>query len=554
MEKSKTKEKIFADMHRELRAWNADIPESPERLDPILRIVLQMYSHQLAQIDGRIDQVWEAAVQSLIRSLCPEGVHWPVPAFTVMRCQVTDPVVEVDTHTKFFYKERREGGQTFFFSPLRNEKLVSAQVRHMFLTVDNTLVDLSPQTEGASASYSRPRPAFTPGGKYRLYLGIEHPGPAGDLDQATVFMVGPQDLLKQMRWAHWHPGTKSGAVGEEGCRFCPGLTPGLEQLFAGGRGADWGGLRTGWDLFQPLEDNFVILPSHFTDRWEAGPPETSLNALLSRQGITINSTSGPLYWIRLDLPPGGDKAKFQSAFEMYLNCFVAVNKSELTLFKHTGGNRLVEVDLPDEIADILEVTGVVDSAGREYVARHQAGLDPTHRFYSPEERDGRLVLWFDFTSHLELPPDSLTINYATTAGVAANAIEAGKITELYESHPGISSVVNIIPTAGAIPAKTAQQIMTEVSARLRNRDRALTFGEISRWVMTFDPRIKNAVCENGVERAPRGVRRCIVVRATVGEGRLYSNDEVKLLQRRLTSFLKSRSAVNTQYRVEITKG
>lgn len=553
MEKSKTKEKIFADMHRELRAWNPEIPESPERLDPILRIMLQMYSHQLAQIDGRIDQVWEAAVGSLIRSLCPEGVHWPVPAYTVMRCQVTDPVVEVDTHTKIFYKERRDTGQTFFFSPLRNEKLVSAQVRHMFLTVDNTLVDLSPPSEAAPASFSRPRPAFAAGGKYRLYLGIDHPGPAGDLDQATVFMMGPQDLLKQMRWAYWYPGAKNGH-GDEAAGFCPGMFPGLERLFAEGRGADWGGLRTGRDLFQPLEDNFIVLPAQFTGRWEAGPPEPSLEALLSRQGIAVNSSSGHLYWIRLELPPGGDKTKFQSPFEMYLNCFIAVNKSELTLFKHTGGNRLVEVELPEDLAGILEINSVVDSAGREYVARHQAGKDPNHRFYSPEERDGRLVLWFDFSSQLELPPDSLTINYATTAGVAANAIEAGKITELYESHPGISTVVNIVPTAGAIPAKTDRQIMTEVSARLRNRDRALTFGEISRWVMTFDPRITAAVCENGVERAPRGVRRCIVVRVTVGGGRLYSNDEAKLLQSRLTSFLKSRSAVNTQYRVEIIKG
>jgi len=554
VDKSRTKEKIFADMHRELRAWNPEIAESPERMDPILRIMMQMYAHQLALIDGRIDQVWEASVRSLIRSLCPEGVHWPVPAFTVMRCQVTDPVVEVDTHTKFFYKERRDAGQTFFFSPLRNEKLVAARVRHLFLAVDNTLVDLSPPGEAAGAPHSRPRSSLPFGGAYRLYIGIDHPGSAVDFDGATVFMMGPPDLLKQMRWAHWHPGTKGGAIGEAGCRFCPGLSPGLEQLFSEGRGADWGGLRTGGDLFQSLEDNFIVLPAHFTNQWEAGPPEPSLAKLLSRQGITINAPSGNLYWVRLDLPPGGDKNRFQSPFEIYLNCFIAVNKSELTLFKHTGGNRLVEVELPEDIAGILEITGVVDSAGREYVARHQAGADPNHRFYSPEERDGRLVLWFDFSSHLELPPDSLTINYATTTGVAANAIEAGKITELYESHPGISAVVNIIPTAGAIPAKTGKQIMTEVSARLRNRDRALTFGEISRWAMTFDPRITSAVCENGVERAARGVRRCVVVRVTVGEGRLYSEDEVRLLQTRLTSFLKARSAVNTQYRVEIIKG
>jgi hypothetical protein len=101
-------------MHRGMRAWNTQIPESPERLDPVLRILMQLYSHQLAHIDQRVEHVWSAAANSLIRSLCPECLRYPVPAFTVMQCDPLDPVVEVDIHTRFFYKERREGGQTFF--------------------------------------------------------------------------------------------------------------------------------------------------------------------------------------------------------------------------------------------------------------------------------------------------------------------------------------------------------------------------------------------------------------------------------------------------------
>jgi hypothetical protein len=317
--------------------------------------------------------------------------------------------------------------------------------------------------------------------------------------------------------------------------------------------SEWGGLRTSADLYKPLEDSFVILPEAFTATWELGPPEKKLSGLLNSNAIEYPSDSENLYWIRLDLPKGGDKAKLQSPFELYFNCFIAVNKNELTLFKHTGGNRLVEVELPEDIANILEITSVVDSSGREYVARHKLGTNKSKRFYSPEERDGKLVLWLDFSSVLELPPDSVTINYAVTAGVDANGVEAGKIDELYENHPGISSAVNIIPASGAIPAKTEKQIVTEVATRLRNRDRSLSFSEISNWTMTFDPRIIKAECENGVERAPRGVRRCIVVKTFITETDFYSDDELKLLQTRLGSFLKSRSPVNTHYRVEIIK-
>ncbi len=114
-DKSHSREKIFADMFRELRAWNPDISGSPERMDPILRILLNLYAHQLSRIDGRVDELWDIAADSLVRSVCPEVRRWPVPAHTVLKCELNDPVVEVDTHTRFYYKEEREGGRAFFF-------------------------------------------------------------------------------------------------------------------------------------------------------------------------------------------------------------------------------------------------------------------------------------------------------------------------------------------------------------------------------------------------------------------------------------------------------
>ncbi len=552
--KARSAEDIFAAMHREMRAWNPQIPESSERLDPVLRILMQLYSGQLAKIDQRVDMVWEVATNSLIRSLCPESMRWPVPAFTVMRCEPKDPVVEIDPHAKFFYKETREGGQTFFFSALKNEKLIAAQVKHIYVRNGNNLIDLSPQSgDELSSITSRPRSAMKAGDNYQVYIGVDYNGVSDDFSSAAIFLKGIPDVLNQLRWAYWYPGSNFGGVYEDS-GFCPGLSGSFAEIFStDGEGMDWGGLRTGTDLFNSLEDSFVVLPEKFTSTWELGPPDEELVHLISEQGIGSDSDEEQLYWIRLDLPPGGDKTKLQSPFEVYFNCFIAVNKNELTLFKHTGGNRLVEVELPENISNVLEVTNVVDSSGRDYQPRHKMNTDKSVRYYTPEERNGRLVLWFDFSSVLELPPDSLTINYSVTSGVAANGIEAGKINDLYESHPGISSSVNIIPTGGAIPAKTEKQIITEVTSRLRSRDRALSFSEISRWAMTFDPRIHDAVSENGVERSATGVHRCIVIKATVKDADFYSNDEIKLLQMRLASFLKSRSPVNTHYRVEIVK-
>jgi hypothetical protein len=551
VQKARSSEQIFADMHRQLRAWNPDIPESPDRLDPILRVLLQLYSHQLAKIDKRIDDTWQVATNSLIRSLSPESKRWPVPAYTVMSCQPADPVVEVDPHTRFFYKEKREGGQTFFFSSLKKEKLLSAAVRHVFLKFRDSVIDLSPAPEGETPA----RPA-TPSlaafnGIGQVFIAVEYNGTPKNFAKASVFLKGAPEAMKQLRWGYWYPGSHNGSFNED-AGFCPGLAGDIEDLFTtDGQRVDWGGMRTSSDLFKPLEDNFVVIPESFAAKWESGPLSAELSGILAQKGITVGAPANGFYWLRIDLTAGGDRTKLLTSLALHFNCFIVVNKNELTLFKHTGGSRLVELEIPENIDSVLEITRVVDAGGREYTALHLLQTEPSQRYYSLEERSNKLVLWFDFSSPVELPPDSLSVTYTVTAGVSANGIEAGRVADLYDNHPGIKAASNVIPAAGAIPAKTEQQIVAEALTRLRSRDRALSFQEISTWTQTFDPRIKKVTCVNGVERGPHGVRRCIIVNVTISQQQFYSTDETSLLQQRLNSFLKSRSPVNTHFKIQI---
>ncbi len=550
MERSRTKEEIFNDMHREMRRWNPDVSESVERLDPVLKILMQLYAHQLERIDSRISKTWDIASSSLIRALCPESKRWPVPACTVMRCTPVDPVVIVDPHTRFYYREKREGAHTLFFSSLRDEKILAARVRHIFYSTDDTLIDLSP-TDGDqryAGSNKAPASGSTPG---NMYVALDFDGNSSDFAGALVFLRGNVNALRQLRWGRWYPGANFGGFYDDS-GFCPGLTGGIESLFQDGNGfTDWGGLRSSVDLFKNLEDNIAVLPENFALTWEVGPPEDDLLNQLSKYDIELETEDGRFYWIKIELPSGGDKSSLAEPFDMFFDAFIAVNKNELTLFKHTGGNRLLEIEIPENLDNVLEITSVADSNGREYIPSYQMRQNSDQRVYTLEERDGKMVLWFDFTSHLELSPDSITVTYATTVGIDANGVDAGKITDLYENHPGIDSAENVIASTGAIPAKTMEQVMIEVSARLRGRDRALNFSEIADWAMTFDPRIRKAACENGIQRTDRGVRRCIVIKVIVDTEKFHSEDERELLRLRLTDFLKSRSSVNTQYRVEI---
>ncbi len=218
--KSLSFEQIFAQMHRELRTWNRDIPESPERLDPILKIMMQMHAHQLSRLDQRIDLVWENARDSLIRTVCPESVRWPVPAITVMSCEPEDAAVEVDEHTRFFYKEQRERGQTFFFSALRKEKILSAEVKYSFLQTGNDFVDLDRLAEGEDV-FGAPSVKKVSSGSNRLYIAIDYAGVLSNFSDSAIFIKGNPDLLKQMQWSNWYPGSNFGTFHED-CGFCPG--------------------------------------------------------------------------------------------------------------------------------------------------------------------------------------------------------------------------------------------------------------------------------------------------------------------------------------------
>jgi hypothetical protein len=550
VKKSKTAEQFFAEMYRDLRRWNEDIPDSPERVDPVMRILLQLFSHQLAQIDERIDHTWRVATNSVIEALAPEAKRWPVPAYTVMRCEPADPVVEIDPHTKFFYKETREGGRTFFFSAQRTERLVAANVKHILLTENDSLVDIlaSPEGSPVEASSSTSSGSDTP---RRLYIAVEFSGLPSSFNEATLFLKGHDDVLRQVRWAKWAPQGESG-FNETGA-FCPGISTSVEELFTEVEGdpVDWGGFRTSTDLFKQLEDHWVVLPPRFVSAWKPGPPDRELQTLLDGAKLQPEVESDSAYWIRIDLPPGGDKSKLREPLSMYFNCFVATNRNELTLFRHTGGDSLVEIELAEPIDTVLEIVRVEDSQGNEYSPRHLIQPGTERYSYTTEQRDEHLVLWFDLSSRFELPPDSITVTYTVTEGVVANGIAEGKITELYESHPGVVAAENVLPVRGAIPARSDEQMVKEISARLRNRDRAMTFTSIADWATTFDPRIRRAECANGIERTPQGVRRCVVVQIAVRPEDLYSEDEKRLLAQRLARFLKSRSPVNTQYKVEV---
>ncbi len=548
--KTRTQEELFIDMFRELRAWNPDISESPERMDPILRVLLQLYASQLSKIDRRIDRVWDIATTSLVRSVCPETRRWPIPAYTVMKCELRDPVVEIDTYTKFYYKEAREGGGLYFFTPIRTERMVAARVTQVF-----TVADGAPQP--MALTYRKgTAPARTAkaeaAGPARLFVGVEFSGLISELGESAVFLRGDPVALKLLQWARWRPSNADGTF-NKATGFCPGQQNTIEEMFADqdGNSRLWGSMRSSADIFRPLENSFVVFPTSFCAGWKPVPPGTLLDGAI--EPPPSESPAANTYWIELTLPERGDRHALLDGISLDFGCFVATNRNELTVFKHTAGNRVIDVELPEPIDSVLEITAVTDANGNDYLPRYEISDNNIEHTYTLQDTNDHLVLWFDFSSKLTLPPESITVRYAVTDGLDGNGIDPNRVTELYENHPGIVACKNLSMSRGAMPSKTQDQIVTEVSTRLRSRNRALTYHDIIGWVRTFDNRIRRVECENGIQRSASGVRRCIVVRLEITESDFYSRDEIELLRRRLNGFLKARSPVNTHFEIEVVR-
>ncbi len=537
--KSRTQEQIFLEMFREMRSWNREISESPDRMDPILRILLELYSSQLAKIDSRVDQLWDVATESLLRSVCPETRRWPVPAYTVMQCDLVDPLVDIDRTTKFFFREKREGGGMFFFTPHRPERLINAKVVGMFASTDSGTP--TPVSDNPSAASNAER----------LFVAVEYDGQITDAADTTVYLHGPAEAVRQIRWARWFASAADGSfVTETG--FCPGRQETLERMFGrkDHRAQLWGSFRSNLDIFRSLKDHFVVLPGSFVEAWKSVPAGTPLDGETAPK---VEGEGKPCYWIELRLPEGGDRRKIAEGTSIEFGSFVVINRNEITEFKHTAGNRVIDVEIPQPLEQVAEIVSVIDSQKNEYRPRYEMTTDRVEHSYTLQDNDERLILWFDYTSQMAPPPDSITIHYTLTEGTKANGIDHGAINELYESHPGISDCRNLIPTGGAIPAKSSEQVVTEVSTRLRSRDRAMTFKDIAAWAKSFDPRIRDVACENGVQRTTRGIRRCVVVQLEVHQRDFHSSEETDLLRERVIGFLKDRSAINTHYTIELVQ-
>ena len=100
-----------------------------------------------------------------------------------------------------------------------------------------------------------------------------------------------------------------------------------------------------------------------------------------------------------------------------------------------------------------------------------------------------------------------------------------------------------------MPAKSPEELLSEISSLLRSRCRAVSFEEIQRWAKLFDSRVTFAECNNVIRKGPQGAFRCTRVNVKLEPGGFYSEDELRLFRERLERFLRERSLINVSIEV-----
>lgn len=554
-----SKEQIYEQLLREMKYWFPEIPASSDQLDPVIRLLLGTFAHQIEKLNQKINATWDQTFVSLVRSVFAEGLRWPVPASTVMKVDPTDQIVELDPTVRFLYRDEKEE-RNLAFVPLGKTKLLNARLASAYYLTEKGLVPVMPgggdpaggdqESAGGAADTGPIPPSSSP--RHRLYLGIRYQGSSADFVNVPLLVHTDQEAIHQIRWSKWCLSSAEGYFPEDGS-FCPGVDSGQgpDSADPGRKTFTFlGGMFDAGDLFKSLTDRFFYLPPARLARWGKCQIPNDLQKLVSPASLQDQGREAErLLWIRMELPDRGDKTSFSSLREVYFNCLVVVNKNDLTSFRYTAGNRLLEVELPEESSTILGIDSVLDSNGRDYQSRLNLSSDKTPFGYVTEEREGRLALWFDFTNYPGAIPNSVSIRYSTTVGPLGNGLEAGKIEQLWESHPGIKGATNILPTGGGMPAKSPEELLSEISSLLRNRGRAVSFEEIQRWAELFDSRVTSAECENVIRKGPQGASRCTRVNVRLEPGGFYSEDELRLFRERLERFLRERSLINVSIEV-----
>ncbi len=114
-------------VRRAMRLWGID---DRDRIDPVIEMLLDVFSYELARLDDEIKISDGRLLERLARILVGDKWNLPTPSHALLKVLPIEHSLEVGRKTHFYYS-KMEKGQTrdLFFTPIGTHQLSNAYVR-----------------------------------------------------------------------------------------------------------------------------------------------------------------------------------------------------------------------------------------------------------------------------------------------------------------------------------------------------------------------------------------------------------------------------------------
>jgi hypothetical protein len=251
-----------------------------------------------------------------------------------------------------------------------------------------------------------------------------------------------------------------------------------------------------------------------------------LSQALSAASVELLDNLGPVYWIQIEsdrkIPPEEMKS-----FELVAtNCVVALNAHYLKQNYFYHGPGPMEIKPQNKAEEIFEGDG-----------------EKQYRFIP--RIDGNVFSLIVTPPETGQVPDRFSLSYRISSGDAANGIDPGLLNSLYNPHPGVESVINIIATRGGTSARSFNDMIKVFPRVLQSYNRAVVPSDFESLAIAFDKRIIAARATNGSIERDGVLRGCIEIELDMGGYSFDLEEEESLFLSRLSKFLEMRSPVGT---------
>jgi hypothetical protein len=557
--------RILQQASQEIEGLSAD----PKLADPVVLLLLRAFAREFAELYLQVERTTDRAFRALVRRLLtfPRA---PRPAQSVLQFQVSDPGVMVDESVMAVGRRAVAAGSgqedlPIHFTPLRPYRLgdmVPGAVLMVTPAGEASLLQAGGDWRPGPATASPPGWTAPPtGGGLHLYVALDGAPPADETLSPGFFLDGDDRAGRACLWGAWE-------------RLGPGGT--VEARLEPGRAITHHPRDPEPELFSFRSDTRVE-SSPFEARFirlSAGGPVGSGSVAASGTpagaGVPAGAAvppgaGGPAAvavpapadgrrreWWRALLPPPADPEGIR-ALRLRGNCVPAMNRQVCRVSFNVAAVPEQSLTLPVTLQQLLSVEEIEDvGTGQVFKDRGEPGGYREPRGYRlREDADGRVALLLHdrLFGHRQA---RIQVRYATTLGEAANGLERGSVTALYENRPGLRGVTNVAPSAGGEAARPVPEQEEELRAVLRTHARCVVAQDYREMARLYDPRRVQAVeIRPGVTRGERGLRRCVEVLVRVAPGEFVSEGESEHFVRGLQRHLESRSPVTEAVRVRL---